>query len=124
MGVGTPADLLRFVAMGYDLFDCVLPTRNGRNGMLFTREGKLMIRNARYARDARPVEEGCGCYTCTHFSRGALRHLALVHDTLAGQLASLHNLHFYLRLMAEVRAAIAEGSFPARAAAAAGAWAS
>ena len=124
MGVGTPADLLRFVAMGYDLFDCVLPTRNGRNGMLFTREGKLMIRNARYARDARPVEEGCGCYTCTHFSRGALRHLALVHDMLAARLASLHNLHFYLRLMAEVRAAIAEGTFPARAAAAAGTWAS
>jgi len=123
MGMGTPADLLRFVAMGYDLFDCVLPTRNGRNGMLFTREGKLMIRNARYARDARPVEEGCQCYTCVHFSRGTLRHLALAREMLGAQLATIHNLHFYLRLMAEMRAAIAEGTFPGRAAAAAGAWA-
>src|SRR5205814_10333075 len=77
MGVGTPRDLLRFAAMGYDLFDCVLPTRNARNGTLFTRQGKLMIRNAAHARDARPVEDGCPCYTCTRFSRGALRHLVL-----------------------------------------------
>ncbi len=123
MGVGTPADLLRFTAMGYDLFDCVLPTRNARNGTLFTRQGKLMIRNARHARDARPVEEGCECYTCRRFSRGALRHLVMAGEMLGAQLATLHNLHFYLRFMREVRAAIADGSFPARAAAAIGAWA-
>ncbi|MFN8543200.1 MAG: tRNA guanosine(34) transglycosylase Tgt [Candidatus Binatia bacterium] len=123
MGMGTPKDLLRFAAMGYDLFDCVLPTRNGRNGMLFTREGKLMIRNARHARDPRPVDEGCTCYTCSHFSRGALRHLALAGEMLGAQLATLHNLHFYLHLLREIRAALAEGSFPRRAAAAAGAWA-
>ncbi len=123
MGVGTPRDLLRFTAMGYDLFDCVLPTRNARNGTLFTRQGKLMIRNAAHARDARPVEDGCPCYTCTHFSRGALRHLVLAREMLGAQLATLHNLHFYLHLMREVRAALVEGSFPARAAAAAGAWA-
>src|SRR5205814_4078450 len=102
MGIGTPGDLLRFVAMGYDLFDCVLPTRNGRNGMLFTRDGKLVIRNARHARDARPVEEGCGCYTCARFSRGALRHLMLAGEMLGAVLSTLHNLHFYLRPMREV----------------------
>ncbi len=123
MGVGTPRDLLRFAAMGYDLFDCVLPTRNARNGTLFTRQGKVMIRNAAHARDARPVEDGCPCYTCTRFSRGALRHLVLGREMLGAQLATLHNLHFYLHLMRELRAALAEGSFPARAAAAAGAWA-
>jgi queuine tRNA-ribosyltransferase len=123
MGVGTPRDLLRFVTMGYDLFDCVLPTRNARNGMLFTRQGKLMIRNAAHARDARPVEDGCPCFTCTRFSRGALRHFVLAGEMLGARLATLHNLHFYLHLMREVRAALAEGSFPARAAAAAGAWA-
>jgi queuine tRNA-ribosyltransferase len=123
MGVGTPGDLLRFAAMGYDLFDCVLPTRNARNGMLFTRQGKLMIRNAGYARDPRPVEEGCACSTCGRFSRGALRHLVLAREMLGAQLATVHNLHFYLTLMREIRAALAEGSFPARAAAAGGAWA-
>jgi queuine tRNA-ribosyltransferase len=123
MGVGTPGDLLRFVAMGYDLFDCVLPTRNGRNGTLFTRQGKLMIRNAAHARDGRPIEDDCPCYACAHFSRGALRHLVLSREMLGAQLATVHNLHFYLHLMREIRAALAEGTFPARAAAAAGAWA-
>jgi queuine tRNA-ribosyltransferase len=123
MGVGTPGDLLRFVAMGYDLFDCVLPTRNGRNGTLFTRQGKLMIRNAAHARDARPVDDGCPCYTCSRFSRGALRHLVLTGEMLGAQLATLHNLYFYLHLMREVRAALAESTFPARARTAAGAWA-
>jgi queuine tRNA-ribosyltransferase len=123
MGMGTPGDLIRFAAMGYDLFDCVLPTRNGRNGMLFTRQGKLMIRNAAHARDPRPVEDGCVCYTCRHFSRGALRHLVLAREMLGAQLATLHNLHFYLHLMREIRAALAEGTFPARARAAGGAWA-
>jgi queuine tRNA-ribosyltransferase len=123
MGVGTPGDLIRFAAMGYDLFDCVLPTRNGRNGTLFTRQGKLMIRNAVHARDARPVEEGCECYTCTRFSRGALRHLVMAREMLGAQLASLHNLQFYLGLMREIRAALAEGTFPARVRIAGGAWA-
>ena len=123
MGVGTPGDLLRFVAMGYDLFDCVLPTRNGRNGTLFTRQGKLMIRNAMHARDPRPVEEGCSCHACTRFSRGALRHFFLAREMLGPQLATVHNLHFYLRLMREMRSALTEGTFPVRAALAGGAWA-
>ena len=123
MGTGTPGDLLRFAGMGYDLFDCVLPTRNARNGMLFTREGKLMIRNAKHARDPRPVDEECACYACRHFSRGGLRHLHLAHEMLGAQLATMHNLHFYLSLMREIRAALAEGDFPGRAAIAAGAWA-
>jgi queuine tRNA-ribosyltransferase len=123
MGVGTPGDLLRFAAMGYDLFDCVLPTRNGRNGTLFTRHGKLMIRNAAHARDARSIEDGCPCYACRHFSRGAIRHLVLSREMLGAQLATLHNLHFYLHLMREIRAALAEGTFPGRAAVAGGVWA-
>ena len=123
MGMGTPHDLLTFAGLGYDLFDCVLPTRNGRNGTLFTREGKLMIRNARHARDARPPDASCGCYTCRHFSRGALRHLALAGEMLAAQLATLHNLFFYLQLMSEIRTDLRAGTFPLRARAAAGAWA-
>jgi len=123
MGVGTPNDLLTFVSMGYDLFDCVLPTRNARNGMLFTREGKLTIRNARHAGDPRPVDERCACPTCRRFSRGALRHLMMTGEMLGAQLASLHNLYFYLHLMREIRTALEEGTFPERARTAAGAWA-
>jgi queuine tRNA-ribosyltransferase len=123
MGMGTPRDLLTFASLGYDLFDCVLPTRNARNGMLFTREGRLMIRNARHARDPRPVDEACACYACRHFSRGALRHLALAREMLGAQLATLHNLHFYLALMREIRSDLAAGTFPQGARAAAGAWA-
>jgi queuine tRNA-ribosyltransferase len=123
MGMGTPRDLLTFAGLGYDLFDCVLPTRNARNGMLFTREGRFMIRNARHARDPRPVDESCTCYTCRHFARGALRHLVLAKEMLGAQLATLHNLHFYLSLMREIRADLAAGTFPARAQVAAGAWA-
>ena len=123
MGVGTPGDLIRFAGMGYDLFDCVLPTRNARNGMLFTRHGKLAIRNAAHARDPRPVEEGCPCYTCLHYSRGALRHLTMVREMLGAQLLTLHNLHFYLSLMRAIRAAIADDAFPGRLADVAGAWA-
>lgn len=123
MGMGTPGDLLRFTAMGYDLFDCVLPSRNGRNGTLFTSQGKLTIRNAAYARDPLPVEEGCECYTCTRYSRGALRHFMMAREMLGAQLATIHNLHFYLRLMRLLRAALAGGTFPAQAVTAAGAWA-
>ena len=123
MGVGTPADLIRFVGMGYDLFDCVLPTRNARNGTLFTRAGKLMIRNAQHARDPQPVEDGCTCYTCQHFSRGALRHFSLTGEMLGAQLATIHNLHFYLRLMRAMREGLAAGCFTARVSDAAGVWA-
>jgi queuine tRNA-ribosyltransferase len=111
MGVGLPEDLIRFVGMGYDLFDCVLPTRNGRNGMLFTSDGRLNIRLARYASDPQPVEPDCGCYVCRTFSRAYLRHLAVSNEMLGGQLASLHNLHFYLQLMRHMQEAIGGGTF-------------
>jgi queuine tRNA-ribosyltransferase len=111
MGMGSPADLIRCVAMGYDLFDCVLPTRNGRNGMLFTSNGPLNIRLAAHARDPQPPDVDCHCYTCRTFSRAYLRHLAVSNEMLGAQLASLHNLHFYLHLMAEMREAIACGEF-------------
>ncbi|MBI4518635.1 MAG: tRNA guanosine(34) transglycosylase Tgt [Deltaproteobacteria bacterium] len=118
MGVGRPEDLIRFVAMGYDLFDCVLPTRNGRNGMLFTWDGSMNIRLARYARDPEPVDASCSCYGCRTFSRAYLRHLAASGEMLGPQLNSLHNLHFYLTLMRRMRAAIAGGTFEPWAAAA------
>jgi queuine tRNA-ribosyltransferase len=110
MGMGRPVDLLDFVAMGYDLFDCVLPTRNGRNGWLFTWGGRLAVRNACYARDPRPVDEDCECYTCQHFSRGYLRHLATTGDMLSGVLNTIHNVHFYLELMRRARRAIGAGT--------------
>jgi queuine tRNA-ribosyltransferase len=111
MGVGTPPDLLDAVAHGVDLFDCVLPTRNARNGQLFTAAGVLTIKQARYATDPRPADEGCACYTCQTFSRAYLRHLFTARELLAYRLLSLHNLHFYLALMAEMRAAIQVGAF-------------
>jgi queuine tRNA-ribosyltransferase len=111
MGVGTPPDLLEAVARGADLFDCVLPTRNARNGQLFTAAGVLSIKQSRYAGDPRPPEEGCSCYTCRNFSRAYLRHLFVSRELLAYRLLSLHNLHFYLALMAEMRAAIAGKTF-------------
>jgi len=113
MGVGLPEDLIRFVAMGYDMFDCVLPTRNGRNGMLFTSCGRLNIRLARYARDPAPADPECACYTCRTFSRAYLRHLAAANEMLGAQLLSLHNLHFYQQLMRDMRAAISAGRFTA-----------
>lgn len=111
MGVGTPEDLLAAVARGIDLFDCVLPTRNARNGWLFTRTGNLKIRNSRYARDARPVDADCGCYTCTHFTRAYLHHLQRINDILGARLATIHNLHFYLDLMKQARTAIEQRRF-------------
>jgi queuine tRNA-ribosyltransferase len=111
MGVGLPEDLIRFVGMGYDLFDCVLPTRNGRNGMLFTSAGRLNIRLAQYARDPRPADPDCACYTCRTFSRAYLRHLAVSNEMLGAQLASLHNLYFYQQLMRDIREHIARGRF-------------
>jgi len=111
MGVGAPEDILEAVAQGIDLFDCVLPTRIARNGALLTRAGRLNIRNAQHAESPVPVEEGCTCYTCQHFSRAYLRHLFKAGETLGLHLATLHNLHFMLRLMEHIRAAIAEGTF-------------
>jgi queuine tRNA-ribosyltransferase len=106
MGAGTPLDLVESVARGVDLFDCVMPTRNARNGQLFTSAGKLNIRNAAYAEDPRPPEEGCRCYTCTHFSRAYLRHLHLANEIASATLNTLHNLHFYLDTMRRIREAL------------------
>ncbi|MBI3756635.1 MAG: tRNA guanosine(34) transglycosylase Tgt [Deltaproteobacteria bacterium] len=111
MGVGTPEQLVRYVALGFDMFDCVMPTRNARNGTLFTRFGKLNIRRAAYAQDARPVDEECECYTCQHFSRAYLRHLAVAGEILSARLNTLHNLHFYQYLMRSMREALAGGRF-------------
>jgi queuine tRNA-ribosyltransferase len=107
MGVGTPEDIVEAVAAGIDMFDCVLPTRNARNGWLFTRFGDIKIRNARYRDDTRPLDETCGCYACGHFSRAYLHHLQKVNEILGARLNTLHNLHFYQDLMRELRAAIA-----------------
>jgi queuine tRNA-ribosyltransferase len=109
MGVGTPEDLLRCALSGIDLFDCVLPTRVARNGLLFTRRGRLQIKAARYAKDPRPADEGCGCYTCRTFSRAYLRHLFAAQELLAFRLNSLHNLTFYMDLMRGLREAIERG---------------
>ncbi len=106
MGVGTPWDIAQAVQQGVDMFDCVLPTRNARNGMLFTRAGRLVIKNARYAEDDLPIEPGCSCYTCRNYSRAYLRHLYLAEEILAMRLNTIHNLHFYLTFMREIRQAI------------------
>ncbi len=110
MGVGRPEDLLQAVSRGIDLFDCVMPTRNGRNALAFTAAGTLRLRNLQYARDDRPLEEGCPCAACRR-SRGYLRHLFMAHEMLGPVLLSIHNLSYYQRLLAEARAAIAEGRF-------------
>ncbi|MFB0506164.1 MAG: tRNA guanosine(34) transglycosylase Tgt [Thermodesulfobacteriota bacterium] len=106
MGVGKPEDIINAVKGGIDLFDCVIPTRNARNGMLFTSSGKLVIKNARHAIDERPIEEGCDCYTCRHHSRAYLRHLYMARETLALRLNTIHNLHYYVHLFKQVREAI------------------
>jgi queuine tRNA-ribosyltransferase len=111
MGSGMPDDLFECVARGIDLFDCVLPTRNARNGQLITRAGTLAIKNARYADDPRPPDPDCGCYTCRHFSRAYLRHLYLAGEMTAGTLNTLHNLYFYLDTMRAIRDAIMLGTF-------------
>jgi queuine tRNA-ribosyltransferase len=112
MGAGTPEDLLRLVGLGYDLFDCVLPTRNARNGTLFTSEGRINIRNRGWARDAAPPDPACECPVCTRYTRAYLRHLAVSGEILSACLNSIHNLAFYLRLMGEMRQALEQGSFP------------
>jgi queuine tRNA-ribosyltransferase len=109
MGVGTPEDIVEAVQAGIDMFDCVLPTRNARNGWLFTRYGDVKIRNARHREDARPLDETCGCYACAHFSRAYLHHLQKVNEILGARLNTLHNLHYYQTLMRELREAISAG---------------
>jgi len=110
MGVGRPEDLVESVRRGVDMFDCVMPTRNARNAHLFTRHGTLRIRNAKYERDTRPLDEACGCYTCrSGFSRAYLRHLDRCGEMLGPQLATIHNLFYYQELMAGLREAIAGG---------------
>lgn len=111
MGVGTPADLVNAVGEGIDQFDCVLPTRNARHGILFTRRGEMRIRNARWKLDTSPVDPQCGCYACRHFSRAYLHHLIRANEILGARLATLHNLHYYHQLMAQMRAAIEAGGF-------------
>jgi queuine tRNA-ribosyltransferase len=111
MGVGTPADIVEAVRRGIDMFDCVMPTRNARNGHLFTSIGVVRIRNAAYEKDTRPVDESCGCYTCAHYTRAYLKHLDRCNEILAARLATIHNLHYYQQLMRELREAIANGRF-------------
>ncbi|MDA1095949.1 MAG: tRNA guanosine(34) transglycosylase Tgt, partial [Chloroflexi bacterium] len=113
MGVGKPADLVEAVACGIDMFDCVLPTRNARNGQLFTRAGPINIKGARFAEDMDPPDPGCECYTCRHFSRAYLRHLYMANEISAASLNTLHNLHFYLDTMRRIGEAISFGSFEA-----------
>jgi queuine tRNA-ribosyltransferase len=110
MGVGRPEDLLQAIGRGIDLFDCVLPTRNGRNALAFTQQGNLRLRNQQYERDPRPLEEGCPCLACRH-SRGYLRHLFMTGEMLGPILVTIHNISHYQRLMSEARAAISEGRF-------------
>ncbi|MFN2446577.1 MAG: tRNA guanosine(34) transglycosylase Tgt [Vicinamibacterales bacterium] len=111
MGVGTPLDIVEAVARGIDMFDCVMPTRHARNGQLFTRTGALNIKNAQYAEDDTPLDDGCGCYTCRHFSRAYLRHLFLAREMTSGVLNTLHNLYFYLDTLQQIRKAISFGTF-------------
>ena len=111
MGAGTPEDLVECVARGIDMFDCVMPTRNARNGQLFTSEGRINIKNARYAEDDRPLDPQCRCYTCRHHSRAYLRHLYMAGEMTAGTLNTLHNLSFYLDTMRRIRDAIAFRTF-------------
>ena len=111
MGVGRPEDILAAIACGIDMFDCVLPTRNGRNAMAFTAEGLIRLRNARHKRDPAPLESDCPCETCRHFSRAYLHHLFLADEMLGPTLLSLHNVAYYLRLAAEPGEAIEEAPF-------------
>lgn len=111
MGLGNPEDIVTAVSRGVDMFDCVIPTRNARNGTLFTSRGKLVIKNARYTDDKRPIDESCGCYTCRAYSRAYLRHLFIAKEILVLRLLTLHNLSFYGELMRNIRRAISQGNF-------------
>ena len=110
MGVGTPEDIVAGVTLGVDMFDCVLPTRNARNGWLFTRYGDIRIRNTRHRADTAPLDATCGCYTCRHFSRSYLHHLQRVNEILGARLNTLHNLYYYQELMGQLRGAIENGT--------------
>jgi queuine tRNA-ribosyltransferase len=116
MGVGRPQDILESVRCGIDMFDCVMPTRHARNAHLFTRAGVLNIRNAVHQKETGPIEEGCGCYTCRNYSRAYLKHLDKCGEILGAHLNTIHNLYFYQRLMADIRAAIEADRFAAYAA--------
>ncbi|MDP2879791.1 MAG: tRNA guanosine(34) transglycosylase Tgt, partial [Sulfuricella sp.] len=111
MGVGTPEDIVDAVSRGVDMFDCVMPTRNARNGWLFTRFGTVRIKNAQYRLDTRPLDEACGCYTCRNFTRAYLHHLHRIGEILGARLNPIHNLHYYQELMQGIRAAIEQGRF-------------
>jgi queuine tRNA-ribosyltransferase len=113
MGVGTPEDLVFGVANGIDMFDCVMPTRNARNGWIFTRFGDVKIRNAKYKDDAAPIDATCACYACRNFSRAYLHHLHKTGEMLYAQLATIHNLHYYMQLMQDIRDALDAGTFTA-----------
>ncbi len=110
MGVGTPEDILHAVMLGADFFDCVLPTRNGRNGTLFTSGGKISIKQAQYAEDENPIDETCSCYTCRHYSRAYLRHLYMAKEILSSRLNTIHNIFYYENFMLKIREAIQEGT--------------
>lgn len=112
MGVGTPEDLVFGVSQGIDMFDCVMPTRNARNGWLFTRFGDLKLRNAAFKEDTRPLDPSCTCYTCRNFSRSYLHHLQKANEILGSQLNTIHNIHYYLNLMSEIRASLDQDQFP------------
>jgi len=115
MGMGTPEDLIEAVGAGFDMFDCVLPTRNARNGWLFTRFGDVKLRNARYRDDPKPIDERCACYACRNFSRAYLHHLQKTNEILGARLNTLHNLHYYQELMAELRVSIEQNGLEQRA---------
>jgi queuine tRNA-ribosyltransferase len=112
MGVGTPEDLVLGVSQGIDMFDCVMPTRNARNGWLFTRFGDLKLRNAAFKDDTRPLDGSCSCYTCRNFSRAYLHHLQKTNEILGAQLNTIHNIHYYINLMSEIRQSLDEDLFP------------
>ena len=111
MGVGLPEDILEAISLGIDMFDCVIPTRNGRNGTVFSRHGKMVIKAARYKEDKIPIDTDCACYTCQNFSRAYIRHLFNSNEILGLRLATVHNVHFYLWLVSEARKKIISDEF-------------
>jgi queuine tRNA-ribosyltransferase len=112
MGVGKPEDIVECVQLGVDMFDCVMPTRNARNGTLFTTYGKIIIKNSEFIKDDSPIDDNCGCYTCRNYSRGYLRHLFVSKEILSPRLNTIHNLYYYTNLIKEIRKAIEEDSYP------------
>jgi queuine tRNA-ribosyltransferase len=111
MGVGKPVDIVESIAAGVDMFDCVVPTRNARNGRVYTWDGPITIRNATYSKDHSPIDDKCDCYTCRNFTRAYIRHLLNVNEIFGHRLATLHNLHFFLSLTANAREKILDGTF-------------